>query len=45
MAEPGGGLKVAELATLLASEEALGEDAPDGDFYARTMPLVCAPVP
>lgn len=39
VAEAAGGLKVAELATLLASEEALGEDAPDGDFYARTMPL------
>jgi hypothetical protein len=37
--ESSGGLKQAELMTLLGSEDALGEDAPEGDFYARALPL------
>lgn len=32
---PKRGVKQAEIETLLASEEAVGEDRPDGDFYAR----------
>lgn len=36
------GIKQAELDTLLASEESMGEDAPEGDFYAKAIPL---PVP
>jgi hypothetical protein len=33
------GIKQAELETLLASEESLGEDVPEGDFYAKAIPL------
>lgn len=32
-------IKQAEIETLLASTETLGEDVPDGDFYARARPL------
>ena len=31
-------VKVAELETLIASKDELGEDRPDGDFFARTLP-------
>lgn len=36
--EPRKPIKQAEIETLLASPEAMGEDVPDGDFYARAMP-------
>lgn len=32
-------IKVEELETLLSSPDSAGEDAPDGDFYARTLKL------
>lgn len=32
-------IKVEELETLLASPDSIGEDVPDGDFYARTVAL------
>jgi len=32
-------LKQTELETLLAQKDTLGEDLPDGDFYARTHPI------
>ncbi len=32
-------IKQAEIETLLAQKEAVGEDAPEGDFYATAMPL------
>lgn len=38
------GLKTVELDTLLAQPEELGEDVPDGDFYARRLILPAAPV-
>jgi hypothetical protein len=31
-------VKVAELETLMAAQDQIGEDQPDGDFYARTLP-------
>jgi hypothetical protein len=38
-------IKQAEIETLLASEDEIGEDAPQGaDFYARRMPLPADPV-
>ena len=33
------GIKQVEIETLLAQKETLGEDRPEGDFYARTQPL------
>ncbi len=33
------GLKDLELETLLSSQDEIGEDAPNGDFYARNLPL------
>ncbi|MEI7892750.1 MAG: DUF1998 domain-containing protein [Myxococcales bacterium] len=33
------GIKQAEIETLLAQKETLGEDQPEGDFYARTHPI------
>lgn len=39
------GIKQAELETLLASEESIGEDAPEGDFYAKALPLPTPPDP
>lgn len=32
-------IKQAEIETLLAQKDAVGEDAPDGDFYATALPL------
>lgn len=36
-------IKQAEIETLLAQKEAVGDDVPDGDFYATTLPLRRAP--
>jgi hypothetical protein len=36
---PQKGIKEAEIETLLAQKPSLGEDKPEGDFYARTHPL------
>jgi hypothetical protein len=33
------GIKQAEIETLLAQKETIGEDRPEGDFYARTKPV------
>ena len=33
------GIKQVEIETLLAQKETLGEDKPEGDFYARTHPI------
>ena len=33
------GIKQAEIETLLAQKDTLGEDQPEGDFYARTHPI------
>lgn len=33
------GIKQVEIETLLAQKETLGEDRPEGDFYARTHPI------
>jgi len=33
------GIKQAEIETLLAQKESLGEDKPEGDFYARSHPV------
>jgi len=33
------GIKQAEIETLLTQKDTLGEDKPDGDFYARNQPL------
>jgi hypothetical protein len=33
------GIKQAEIETLLAQQETLGEDKPEGDFYARNQPI------
>jgi len=33
------GIKQAEIETLLAQKDTLGEDKPEGDFYARTHPI------
>jgi hypothetical protein len=33
------GIKQAEIETLLTQKDTLGEDKPDGDFYARTQPI------
>lgn len=35
---PGKSVKLAELETLLSAEEEIGEDRPDGAFYARALP-------
>lgn len=40
---PDKGIKQAEIETLLAQKESLGEDKPDGDFYARSYPLGSLP--
>ncbi len=37
------GIKQAEIETLLAQKESLGEDKPDGDFYARAHPVGTLP--
>ena len=37
------GIKQAEIETLLAQRESLGEDKPDGDFYARAHPVGTLP--
>lgn len=37
------GIKEAEIETLLAQKDSLGEDRPEGDFYARTHPLGTVP--
>lgn len=37
------GIKQAEIETLLAQKPSLGEDKPDGDFYARTHPVGALP--
>lgn len=37
------GIKQVEIETLLAQKETLGEDRPEGDFYARTQPLGALP--
>jgi hypothetical protein len=36
---PDKSLKHVEIETLLAQKESVGEDAPEGDFYATTLPL------
>jgi hypothetical protein len=36
---PDKSIKGAEIETLLAQGEAIGDDVPDGDFYARALPL------
>jgi Domain of unknown function (DUF1998) len=36
---PDKSIKQAEIETLLAQKESVGEDAPEGDFYATTLPL------
>jgi hypothetical protein len=41
---PQKGIKEAELETLLAQKATLGEDKPEGDFYARSHPLGRLPV-
>ncbi len=38
------GIKQAEIETLLSSQTTMGEDAPDGDFYARARSLDALPV-
>ena len=38
-------IKQAEIETLMASPDTVGEDAPDGDFYARARPLAGLPAP
>ncbi len=40
---PEKGIKEAELDTLLAQKDTLGEDKPEGDFYARTHPVGLLP--
>lgn len=37
------GIKQAEIETLLGQKEGLGEDKPEGDFYARAHPLGAVP--
>ena len=37
------GIKQAEIETLLTQKETLGEDKPEGDFYARTQPIGFVP--
>lgn len=37
------GIKQVEIETLLAQKDTLGEDQPEGDFYARTQPLGTLP--
>ncbi len=37
------GIKEAEIETLLRQKESLGEDKPDGDFYARAHPIGTVP--
>ena len=37
------GIKQVEIETLLAQRDTLGEDQPEGDFYARTHPLGALP--
>lgn len=43
IAPPDKGIKEAELDTLLAQKDTLGEDKPEGDFYARTHPVGVLP--
>lgn len=38
------GIKQAEIETLLAQRDSLGEDRPEGDFYARNHPITELPV-
>ncbi len=45
IAPPDKGIKEAELDTLLAQKDTLGEDKPEGDFYARTHPIGPLPGP
>jgi hypothetical protein len=42
-ATPESGIRQAEIETLLQQKETLGEDKPDGDFYARTHPIGVLP--
>src|SRR5690606_37373509 len=37
-------IKQAEIETLLTQKNTLGEDKPEGDFYARTHPIGTVPV-